>query len=104
MRQYFTNLMTALRGHNPFELELQRVRDDYNRVVEQVAQLEKVFGSVKKQTEKAICDVNSYQRLVENLRKRLSEKDALIDSMKEDYQQRINNYKTEIAELQNRAN
>ena len=54
----------------------------------------------KKQTEKAISDVNSYQRLVENLRKRLSEKDALIDSMKEDYQQRINNYKTEIAELQ----
>lgn len=86
MRQYFTNLMTALRGYNPFELELQRVRDDYNRVAEQVAQLEKVFDSVKKQTEKAISDVNRYQRLVENLRKRLSEKDTLI------------------AELQNRAN
>ena len=104
MRRYFANLMTALRGINPFQSELDRVKEEYNHVAEQVAQLEKVFNSVKKQTEKAISDVNSYQRLVENLRKRLSEKDALIDSMKEDYQQRINNYKTEIAELQNRAN
>ena len=54
MRRYFANLLTALRGINPFELELQRVRNDYNRVAEQVAQLEKVFDSVKKQTEKAM--------------------------------------------------
>ena len=89
MQRYLTNLFTALRGVNPFQRELDRVKEDYNRMAEQVAQLEGVFDSIKKMTAKTIGDVNSYQRLVENLRERLSEKDELIESMKKDFQQRL---------------
>ena len=99
MRRYLINLLKALRGIDPFQHEFDRMKEDYNRVAEQVAQLEIVFDSVKKMTDKSIKDVESYQRLVENLRKRLSEKEELIESMKQDYQQRANAYKTEIALL-----
>ena len=101
MRRYLSNLMTALRGINPFERELDRVRQDYNRVAEQVAQLQNVYGAVKEKTTGAIGQVRSYQKLVENLRERLNEKDVLIDRMKKDFQQRIKAYNTKIDELTN---
>lgn len=104
MRQYLHNLLTALRGVNPFELELKRIREDYNRVAEQVTQLQSVYGAVKERTAGAIRQVSSLQRLVENLRERITEKDTLIERMKADYQERIKAYTTKIDELQNRAN
>lgn len=104
MRQYFANLMTALRGINPFEEELDRVRQDYNRVAEQVAQLQSVYYAVKDKTAKTVKQNKSLQRLVENLRTRISEKDTLIERMKAEYQQRLKAYNVKIDELQNGAN
>lgn len=104
MRQYFANLMTALRGVNPFELELKRIRDDYNRVTDQVAQLQSVYGTVKDKTAKTVKQNKSLQRLVENLRTRIKEKDTLIERMKAEYQQRLKAYNVKIDELQNGAN
>ncbi len=104
MRQYLHNLMTALRGINPFEVELDRVRQDYKRVAEQVAQLESVYGAVKDKTVRSVNQVRSLQQLVENLRGRLKEKDTLIERIKAEYQQRIKDYNIKIDELQNREN
>lgn len=96
--------MTALRGVNPFELELKRIRDDYNRVTDQVAQLQSVYGTVKDKTAKTVKQNKSLQRLVENLRTRIKEKDTLIERMKAEYQQRLKAYNVKIDELQNGAN
>lgn len=104
MRQYFANLMTALRGINPFEEELDRVRQDYNRVAEQVTQLQSVYCAVKDKTAKTVKQNKSLQRLVENLRTRISEKDTLIERMKAEYQQRLKAYNVKIDELQNGSN
>ncbi|MBR6339966.1 MAG: hypothetical protein IKR63_07560 [Alloprevotella sp.] len=104
MRQYFTNLMTALCGVNPFEAELERVRQDYNRVAEQVAQLQSVYDSVKKMTTTTAKQNKSLQRLVENLRTRISEKDTLIEQMKVEYKKLVKKYNVKTDELQNVEN
>lgn len=104
MRRYLKNLMTALRGHNPFEEELGRVKEDYKRVAAQVAQLQSVYDAVKEKTASTINQTRRLQNLVENLRKHLQEKDTLVERMKADYQQRIKDYNKKIDELQRAAN
>ena len=99
MRRYLLNLLTALRGINPFERELEQVKKDYERVAEQVAQLQSVYATVKKRTTGAVSQIRGLQKLVENLRSRLSEKDELIERMKQDFQQRVNAYNAKIDEL-----
>ena len=44
--------------------------------------------------------VHDYEVLIENFRERISEKDTLMDRMKKDYQQRIEQYTKEIEDLQ----
>ena len=44
--------------------------------------------------------VASYQRLVENLRRRIYEKDHLIARLKDRFRQRIAQYDTKISEMQ----
>lgn len=114
MRHYFQNLITALLGSNPYQKELDDVREKYGKTAERVGQLEDMYyKSLEKweeagrQGEEASKQLAGYQTLVENLRDRVAEKDALIAQLKEEaaaradgYKRRIEDYSAQVARLQ----
>jgi predicted RNase H-like nuclease (RuvC/YqgF family) len=74
MKRYFKNLLSALLGNNPYEAErdelrrqMERLRDMYCAACEKWAQGDK--------------QVASLQQLVENLRERIKDKDAVIEQL-----------------------
>lgn len=107
IRRYFKNLFTALVGNNPYQMEQDRLREEYEKTVDKVRQLDELYWVFKEKQAEADKQMASYQVLVENLRQRLAEKDELIDQIKKDYQQRIadnqqriTSYSETIARLQ----
>lgn len=85
MKRYFLNLWEALLGRNPYRAELERMMEDCATLDAQHSR-----------------EVKSYQTLVENLRQRLHDKDELMKRMKDDYQERIEQYNAKIDELRNK--
>lgn len=107
MRHYFQNLMTALLGSNPYQKELDDVREKYGKTAERVGQLEDMYYKSLEKWEEAAKQLTGYQTLVENLRERVAEKDALIAQLKEEaaaradgYKRRIEDYSAQVARLQ----
>lgn len=92
MGAYFKNIAIALLGRNPYQLELDRVREEYEKTAEQVRLLDELYGKVQK-------NLSDYEQLIENLRKRIIEKDQLMASMKRDFQERLSAYNEKIDEL-----
>ena len=85
MKRYWHNLLTALLGKNPFQQELEELNKKYNKASENVMGLNELYyKAVEKREEntktlrETLKDLVRYQTLVENLRERMSEKDALI--------------------------
>ena len=124
VKQYLRNLCLALFGNNPYQMELADVRGKYEKAAERVESLQEVYfkgvelyDAVSRHVaglEKLVADgkeqEKNLQRLVENLRGRVSEKDGVLaqqgrefrermERMKADYQLRIDEYTAEIDRL-----
>lgn len=93
MRRYFKNLLMALLGRNPYQMELYEVRYNYGVVEEHVRILNDMYyKAVEKmvKTEKWITD---YQTIVENLRERIKEKEAELESQDQSWRDRMEGMK-----------
>lgn len=84
--------MLALRGQDPFRVEIDSLHEEFDMASEEVYRLKNLYCDVLKKTienEKKMIDANrvllSYQKLVENLRERLVEKDITIKRIMTDY-------------------
>ena len=131
MRRYLRNLWLALTGNNPFRIELDelRTRNENNKELAEMLQRNydaamniykgtaeqvKVLGDQIAKTEASIETFRkreaSLQRLVENLRESVTDKESVIEQqrrdfhermerMKADYQKRIDQYVREIDQL-----
>jgi chromosome segregation ATPase len=124
MKQYLRNLCLALCGNNPYQMELADVRGKYEKTAERVTGLQELYfkgvelyDAVSRhvaELEKLVADgkeqEKSLQRLIENLRERMAEKDGVLaqqgkefrermERMKADYQRRIDEYTAEIDRL-----
>lgn len=124
VKQYLRNLCLALCGNNPYQMELADVRGKYEKAAERVESLQELYfkgvelyDAVSRHVaglEKLVADgkeqEKNLQRLVENLRGRVSEKDGVLaqqgrefrermERMKADYQRRIDEYTAEIDRL-----
>lgn len=111
MKRYFKNLFIALCGNNPYQMELDRVREEYEKTAEKVAQLEDLYWTFKELKVDVDKQMASYQTLVENLRQRLKEKDEQIAQLKLSRQRLVNEhqnplaaYSETIAKLQEKPN
>lgn len=114
MRHYFRNLITALCGSNPYQMELDDIREKYGKTAERVGYLEDMYykslekwDESCKQNEEAGRQLASFQKLVETLRGHIKEKDELLDQLKkeasaraEGYKRRIEDYSAQVARLQ----
>lgn len=86
---YIKNLLAALRGSDPFRAELDRVKAEHEQCREQVQQLQGLCLEAEKKMKRQRKMVHDYQRLVENLRKRLQEKERQVELMEEDFEKKL---------------
>lgn len=85
MKHYFKNLTNALLGRNPYSNELTEVRERYDQAAENLRALQDMYYNALEKWTAADSQVKSLQKLTENLRERIGEKDALIERIKEEY-------------------
>ena len=99
VKQYLKTLMLALLGRNPFREELDELHEHYQKVADRVSELNDLYLKSLESLEEVEGKVGDYQKLTENLRQRIAEKDALMERIKKDYQQRIEKYVQEVDRL-----
>ncbi len=106
MKRYFKNLWLAITGRNPFREELDEVKAMCKETGEKLQSLHELYYEVVDKWQKAVSiaetaykKTQDYEKLIENLRERISEKDTLLERTKEDYQEHIKQYMTTIDKL-----
>ena len=105
MKYYLRNLLTAICGKNPYQQELDKLKEQMVKAGENVSMLSDAYYGVQEkrvEAERLLADyakqMNSYQTLVDNLRKRVTEKDAMIDEIRKDYQRKVANYEKRVGD------
>ena len=110
MKDYLRNLMTALTGRNPYREDLDRLKEDYEKVVSNVEALttmydkaleskskaENQLGEYDKLLKASEKELESYRTLTDNLRERGKEKDAMIEDIRREYHQQVKNYEQRL--------
>jgi len=108
---YFKNLWLALTGNNPYQMELDRVKEEYEKTAGNFGSLNELYYSslerldesarllkqADKSLEEAKKDQASLQALVENYRTRIAEKDTQIAEMDKSYRQQAESFKDRIS-------
>ncbi len=83
LQHYFRNLFRALLGRNPFRDELNELREHYEAVAERVQALTELYYTSAEALGRMEREKADNQLLIENLRKRVDEKDKEIKRMKD---------------------
>lgn len=113
--RYLRNLTAALLGRESHRKELDEVKEAlseaweqvkelkamYVKAVEQWGESDRMVAQTLEQLKKCEGEKCSLQALTERLREHMSEKDALTERMKGDWQQRVKEYNEEIDTLRN---
>lgn len=88
---YIKNLLEALMGRDPFQKELNKVKQEFEKTREKVDLLSMFCEQLKDVLQQQDSLIASYQTLVENFRRRLAEKEDDIrlyrKELKEAYDQ-----------------
>ena len=98
MKIYLRNLLIAIFGRNPYRMELDYVRNEYNQAAERIGQLEQ---KEEEYCAKLIADkkrIAGYQNLTENLRDRITEKDGELYVQRKSYHDELNKMRNDIRE------
>jgi chromosome segregation ATPase len=81
MKNYLRNLLSALLGNNPYQTERDELRRQMEQASENVKQLRDMYCAACEKWEQSDKQVASLQQLVENLRERIKDKDAVIEQL-----------------------
>jgi chromosome segregation ATPase len=87
MKQYFKNLLSALLGNNPYQTERDELRRQLEQAAENMEQLRNMYCAACEKWEQGDKQVASLQQLVENLRERIADKDAVIAQLQKEYRE-----------------
>ncbi len=99
MKQYLKNLFAALLNANPFQAELERIREEYEKTADKVISLDIFYKRACEELESTRKKVEEYQRLIENLRESLEIKDKKLKCAREHHAARMQLLKERIEEL-----
>lgn len=81
MRRYFKNLLSALLGNNPYRAERDEMTAKLEQAGDNVRGLQELYYNMVERWEAERKQMASLQQLVENLRERIADKDAVIDQL-----------------------
>lgn len=96
MRRYFRNLLMALLGRNPFQIELNEVKGNLVSAAENVSMLNDMYFKLQEKMVAAEKCLFGCQTLVENLRERIKDKDEQLSQQKRDYRASLAEYEKRI--------
>ena len=99
---YFKNLTLALMGRDPFREELEQMTEHYEKTAEKVYELNDLYDKSVESLDKLGRQVADYEKLVENLRTRIEEKEDRIKELLQqshDYCRRLMARNEEIIEV-----
>jgi len=85
MKQYFRNLLQILQGKNPYQAERDDLEEKLRLAGENVRGLNNLYYKALEKWENERKKVASLLQLVENLRERISDKDAIIEKQWREY-------------------
>lgn len=83
MKRYLKNLLSALLGNNPYRAERDDLAVKLEKAGENISRLQDLYYNVLEKWEANKKQVASLQQLVENLRERIADKDAIIAKLQE---------------------
>lgn len=89
MRQYFRNLLQILQGKNPYQAERDDLEEKLRQAGENVRGLNNLYYKALEKWENERKKAASLLQLVENLRERISDKDAIIEEQWREYEKFI---------------
>ena len=89
MRQYFRNLLQILQGKNPYQAERDDLEEKLRLAGENVRGLNNLYYKALEKWESERKKAASLLQLVENLRERISDKDAIIEEQRREYEKLI---------------
>lgn len=78
MKRYLKNLLSALLGNNPYEAERDELATKLEKAGENYHQLNDLYYNMVERWEAKQKQIASLQQLVENLRERIRDKEAVI--------------------------
>lgn len=78
MKRYFKNLLSAMLGHNPYKAERDDLAEKLEKAGDNARGLNELYYKMLEKWESDRKKVASLQQLVENLRERIKDKDAVI--------------------------
>lgn len=84
MKKYFRTLLLALLGRNPFQMELDELREHYEQASDRVVELYELYYKSVDNFDKTKQMVADYQTLIENLRERIGEYQERLDECQRD--------------------
>lgn len=85
MKQYFRNLLQILQGKNPYQAERDDLEEKLRQAGENVRGLNNLYYKALEEWENERKKAASLLQLVENLRERISDKDAIIEEQWREY-------------------
>lgn len=100
--KYLKNLMIALTGNNPYQMELDQVREEYEKTAERVRQLEKSFYDVEEKRAEADELLEEYKKWADNAEKELDRGQKLLamaDAMIDRRESEITSLRTLVENL-----
>lgn len=96
MKRYLKNILIALLGRNPYQAELDKATEEYEKRAAMVKHLDEMRFSLEEKLAEAYRKVKeleksvaSYQNLTENLRQRVTDKDIAIDRMTREHRDSV---------------
>lgn len=84
MKRYLKNLLAALLGNNPYQAERDELRRQMEQAAENVERLRDMYCAACEKWAQGDKQMASLQQLVENLRERIKDKDAVIDQLQKE--------------------
>lgn len=78
MKRYLKNLLSALLGRNPYEVERDEMAAELEQASDNYRGLNELYYNMVERWEAERKQMASLQQLVENLRERIRDKDAAI--------------------------
>ena len=81
MKRYFKNLLSALLGNNPYQAERDELAARFESEHANYRGLQELYNTVLEKWSANKRQVASLQQLVENLRERIADKDAVIEQL-----------------------
>lgn len=85
LKRYQKNLWVALTGRNPYKVELDEISIRCDQAETTARVQERKLSKMNDDRISAEQQVRNYQKLTENLRERISEKDAQLEQKRQDY-------------------